>query len=557
MKVGTLAAVLGLMVASPVLAHAAEVPAGTDIADGMVVHMSPHGIQFMEEQVQYIVPSDVAVPDQSGTTFSCLLSHNTWRLKNTTVHLQVGKVKITPIEGAIKVHLEVNVSATARVEASGCLLNVGCNVSIPTSPVVADTIVDLSMVTDPQTGHPHVAAAVPQFDIALALSDPNFSDCGILDSVLNFIVPLFHDTVQGAIQDAINGQVAPLLQPAIEDAFNSINFQGSMNLAGTDLNYDFYPTGLAIHPGVIGIIMGGHFDTTAPAACIDATRGSVITAGEVPNYGDTTPSGQTYDAAISVSDDILNQLVFSAWRGGLLCRTIDQMGGQPLTNDMLTLIGGPIERIVTPGGPMQVRIEAQDPPLITLGGANGAVATISVSNLHVDLMSDVDERLARIMRLNLGTTASVSVAVNAGQLVVTPNFDPAQIQATVDYNELAPDANATILSLLPTLVQQLLPSLADAIPAIDLPNLDGVTVDSAEVVPDGPAGDYLSVYAGLGGHVQAGGCNATAGGCGVAPGTGAGCTIDGQRNPALASGLISPMILGLGIASVALRRKRG
>src|SRR5207253_2234076 len=149
----TLVAALSLTLL-PVLGHAAEVPAGTDIADGMVVHMSPHGVHFMEQQVQYIVPASVAVPDQSGTTFSCLFSHNTWHLKNTVVNLHVGKVTITPVEGAIKVHLEVAVAANARVETSGCLLDIGCNVSLPSSPVVADTIVDLHMETDPQTGKP-------------------------------------------------------------------------------------------------------------------------------------------------------------------------------------------------------------------------------------------------------------------------------------------------------------------------------------------------------------------------------------------------------------------
>ena len=555
MKVGRLAAVLIALV-TPALANAAQVPAGTDIADGMLVHVTPKGIHFLENQVQYIVPPSVAVADQQGTLFSCLFSHNTWKLKNTTVQIQVGKVQITPIEGAIKIHIELAVSADARVETSGCLFNNGCNVHLPSSPVVADTIVDLSMATDPQTGRPHVVAAVPQFAIALALSDPDIGGC-LLGDFFSFLIGLFHDTVQGAIVDAVNGQVAPLLQPAIENAFNSLNFDGSLNLAGTDLDYSFYPSALQIHPGTIGIVMGGHFTTPTAAACIDPSIGSTITEGAQPNFGDNSPGGVPYDAAISISDDILNQLVFSAWRGGMLCRTIDSLGGAPLTNDTLAIIGGQIQHLVTPGGPMQVRVEAPEPPLITLGGAGG-VAHISLSNLHVDLMSDVDERLARIMRLTLGANASVAITINADhQLVVTPNFDPSQLAATVDYNELAPEANATILALLPTLVQQLLPSLADAIPPIDLPALGGITLDSTEITADGPSGDYLSVYTGLGGHVQAGGCNATAGGCGVSPGAGAGCALEGRGNRALASTLVSPIMLGLGIAVVAFRRRRG
>ena len=550
---GVLAAAL---LALPVASHAAEVPSGTDITNGMAVHITPQGVGFLQDQVKYIVPTSVAVPNQGGDVFSCLFDTNTWSLTNGVVHLQVGKVIITPIEGALQLHIEISVSADAHVSTSGCLVNLGCDISIPPSPVTADTTIDLAMQNVQGQPHPQVVATVPAFATQLNLAGVDFN-CGLGGDILSLIESLFNGSVQSAINNAINNQVAPMLQPAIQNAFNSLALSGSTSLSGVELDYDFYPTGLAIHPGTIGIVMGGHFSTPNPAACIDPARGSVVMGGDLPNYGATSPSGAQYHAAVSLADDLLNQLVFSAWRGGLLCRNIDSAGGQPLTTDMLTLIGGQITKVVTPGGPMVVQLLAEDPPLITLGGPNGATAEISVSNLHVDLMADVNERLARILRLTLGANATLTVAMNADhQIVVTPNFDPSAIQGTVDYDELAPDAAQTVINLLPTLVTTLVPNLANAIPPIDLPALDGVTIDSAEIVPDGPQSAFLSVYTGLGGHVNSGGCNAgSTGGCGVSGGTGTGCTIGGTRT--LDGAVISPMMLGLGLAVVFVRRRRG
>src|SRR5437660_713327 len=117
-------------------ASAAEIPAGTEIPNGIVVHMTPKGVHFMESQVAAIVPPMIS-PAQIGPSnyFSCLFDHASYTVKNIHVYLQVGKVVITPMEGKLKLHLEINVSADARLDSSGCLLDFGCTVSLDPSPV--------------------------------------------------------------------------------------------------------------------------------------------------------------------------------------------------------------------------------------------------------------------------------------------------------------------------------------------------------------------------------------------------------------------------------------
>lgn len=546
--------VIFAMLLAPAMAGAAEIPHGSEIADGIVVHMTPKGVHFMEAQVPAIIPDSLAVPDQGGTLFSCLLSSNKWKIKDTTVYIDVAKVQIIPLEGKLKLHLELLVSATARVETNGCLFNNGCDVTLPASPVVADTIIDLQMVPDPITGRPKVDATTQQFEIGLAMADPQINGC-LLGDFFEFLIGIFGGLVEDAVVGAINGQVGPLLEPAIEDAFNSLALQGTMDLAGTAVDYDFYPTKLELHPGTIGIVMGGSFTSPQIHPCADPARGSYSTPSAVPVFTDYSPASQPYDLAASVADDLLNQLFFSAWRGGLLCREISELNGEPLTTSFLNLIGGSITKVVTPDGPMIISILAPEPPLVAMG-AGGNTASVSLSNLSIDIMADVDERLARVMRLTLSPTAGLNVSMNANnEIVAALNFDPANVNASVTYNELAPDANEAILALIPTLVQQLLPSLGEAIPPIAIPDMGGITVDYAEITPDGPGGDFLSFYAGLGGQVQPGGCSAGGTGCGVDLGGAGACSIGGARS-APGTYLVSPFLLLGGIVAIAARRKR-
>ncbi len=535
---------------TPAAASANEIPSGSEIAEGIAVHMTPKGIDFLEAQIPAIVPASMPVPEMSGTLFSCFLDTADYRVKNVVVYIDITNVQITPIEGALTLHLEANVAATGRIETNGCLFNNGCNVSIASSPMVADTIIDMAMVPDPQTNRPMVDATVQQFAVAMALADPDFSGC-TLAGFFDFLVGLFSGSIEDAVIGALQGQIAPILEPTIEDAFNSMNLAGSLDLGGTPVDYDFYPTALEIHPGTIGIVMGGGFSTDQVAACADPARGSWYTAGALPIYTDLSPvSSQAYDAALSVADDVLNQLVFSAWRGGLLCRDVADMGGEPLTTELLSLIGGSLSKIVTPNGPMIIRITAPDPPLVTLGGGN--LANLSLSNLQIDIMADVEQRLARVMRLQLSPTAGLNIELTGGQILTSLNFDPANVEATIEYNELAPDANEAVMSLLPTLVEQLLPSLTDAIPPIDVSNLGGITIDMAEITPDGPQQDFLSAYTALGGQMQAGGCGAGGTGCGVGGG-GLGCTIG-------ARGMANPLVMAFlflgSVGTVAYRRRR-
>lgn len=547
--VAAAAAAISLM-AGAGTASAAEIPSGGDIAEGLAVHVSPKGINFLENQVQYLVPGEITVGNQQGNLFGCLFSTQVWRLKNTVIYMDVGKVSLTPEEGRLKLHLELYVSGTARAETGGCLPTIGCNVSIAPSLVTADTTIELNLIPD-GTGRYEVDAETEAFAIGLNLQDPEFG-CALGD-VVEFFVDLFLGTIENAVVDVLQDYVKPLIEPAVEDAFNALNIAGQFDIGGVPLDYDFYPTALEIHPGTIGLVMGGHFSTDEVAACADPNRGSVVTVGTVPLFDELTPTGSQYSVAASLSDDLLNQLLFSAWRGGLLCMTMDSMD-----SSMLELIGGSLSTLLTDDGAMAIQVTATEPPLATLGGPNGETAMISLANMKIDLMADVQGRMARIVGLQLSPLAGATLAFNAdGQLVPTLNFDTSDLQAQVGYNELAPDVNATILALLPTLVEQFLPTLTDAIPPIDLPDLGGIVLESAEFTPDGPQGDFLSAYATLGGQVSAGGCSAVpGGGCGVDAG-GLGCSLSGQgaRGHA-ASFTASPAMMLVGIGALLVRRRR-
>ncbi len=80
-----------------------------------------------------------------------------------------------------------------------------------------------------------------------------------------------------------------------------------------------------------------------PADCILPFEdpGSPLTASDLPAMAETTPQGGLgYHAGALVADDFLNQALYAAWRGGVLCYSASDLGSLQLTTSYLGLLLG-------------------------------------------------------------------------------------------------------------------------------------------------------------------------------------------------------------------------
>ena len=135
-------------------------------------------------------------------------------------------------------------------------------------------------------------------------------------------------------------ELVPTLEETIEDAFNQLSIQESIEFEGSTLDIALSPEDIAIKSEGLRVQMNGSATTGAGADCISAfdPNGSLATPTTLRNIG-YKPPGVSGDVLVTIDDDFANQILYSAWRSGVLCQTIDA-STFPIDTSILNLITG-------------------------------------------------------------------------------------------------------------------------------------------------------------------------------------------------------------------------
>lgn len=543
------AALLATLVA-PLGALADTLPPGGTIDKALGVDVSQKGVDFMVSQGLSLVPDKIVVPDVNDSA-SCGFDNFSYSIyqgdPTNGIHVAITTAQVSPADGG---YLDLAVGGTingtgtdtagpggstqsnvfTRLEYDGCFTNCRMpdNFSVlrftQAMPFSVVTKIYLSLTVDGQ-GVPHVTATSPisRNDITLDPTKLDAAGCNAAD----FLTAVGKYFITDPIKDQIIQQVNDTLLPQIAAGLEQAKVDQDVALAGTTLHIKMQPSGFVIsHDGIV-LDMSSAIDAAQPTSCVPvgANAGSLLTPGDMPAFGSVSPQGIAFDAAAGVSDDLVNQALFAAWHGGLLCQTIDSLGaGTPLDTSLLAVAGlsGALGKLGVPDGtPVLIVIKAYQPPTGDFGG--GHDVNIHAKKVEISIFTEVQERTARIVALDLDATASVDLSVDpaTSQLSVALNLDPANLVGSIAYDEPVGDAADGLIGFLPTLAGTLGPQLAGAIPTIDLSNLGGVSLTDTEFDPQqgvgGSPNDTLSLYTAL--AAAPGGCNASGtGGCGISGG---------------------------------------
>jgi hypothetical protein len=570
-------------------AAADTLPAGGTVDKAVTADIPPNGVDFLLSQGQALLPSQIGLPAFSGSISNfCVfddLDYNIYEpdpnTQNDGIHVTINNATVTPQNGFFNLSLNATVvgtgtdtspgdgpsgNAAGELQYRGC--GTSCNrdagsgnddyavITFGSTPVSLSTKLYLTLIDDPQNpGQKTVKATTPlaQGDINLSTGNLGASGCSLANFASNFS-GFFSGTIKQKLVDEVNNT----LLPAVEEGFKSVRYDQDISLAGSTMHVKILPSALDVTTSGVELSMSSVFDAPATTCIpVDPLLGSTLTPGDPPVFGTTSPQGLAFDAAAGISDDFVNQALFAAWHGGLLCHTIDSLGGTPMTVDLLTLAGltTPLDNLeVAAGTPMLVVIKAFQPPTATFGGAHQI--SLGLKHLEISIFTQIQERTARLAGLDLDITdAGVDLSVDAtNKLNVALGLTGDNVSGAVSYDEvMGAQTTAGLLPLLPILIQQLAPTLQGAIPPIDLGNLAGVTFVSPEFdVQQGAGGvpnDTVSMYTAL--APAPGGCAAAGGGCGVGGGT-AGCDlasgVSGSALPLWAMALIS-------LGTIARRRR--
>lgn len=300
------------------------------------------------------------------------------------------------------------------------------------------------------------------------------------DFLIALIQPFVIGGVLADIENELTTQVDTLLGPALSQAFNSLTPATTLtfpNLADdttpidVELVTDFQATDF--HDG------SAPPNPSPPAGGVIWLRGGAYAANVVAPYdnlgipdrfgcgtGDAIDVARNAPLEIGLTDDLLNQLLFAAWRGGLLefALPAEALDGGGVVEDLEVAVSGMLAPTASDCGPDgEVRIHLGDVRIdatMTVGG--NPVSFVAYSSM-----------LANLEVTPTGSGAEITIS----------DLESIETELTVDQDEQIDQEFAFTQLLEGQLEGVVISSLSEAgLGAIELPEID---ISSAAGLPPG------------------------------------------------------------------------
>lgn len=554
-------------------AFAADWPVGAPIDNAAAIDVTPEGFDAVAAVIPAFLPSSIDVPAVSGDGGECWLVGGYtyyYALSGAWAGIQVVSADITPGNGVLDVTADLLVTVNNSTSPFALDYEAACGVIGDTCPgyitpfnVHIDTTIGLAVTPDAY-GVPHLDATVGAINLTYDVSGDNFQlDCTTADVIGFFRDYLgldLYDYVLGLVSDQLNSTVAdlgPTIESTLEDAFAQATISQDLDLNGASAHLDLYPSDVDISPAGLRITMAGDSYASAQAECIAAfdPGSSLATPSAAPDIG-SAPSGvdTPYHLGLNLSDDFTNQLMYSLWRGGLLCYSLAPGGAFTLDTSILNLLTGDAFTDVFPES-QPVILSTLPRGVPTVDYAGGHDIDVDLHDLDLEFYAELDGRQARVLSVSLSGPVGADLDLDGatGNLGIVLDINADNLTPEVVYNELHADANDAILDsfgstlsgLMDTVLSGFIGDLAFA-----LPSFSGLGLQELQVSAAGSNEDWLGAYARVGPVTYGsadGGCGC--GSDGSSSGCSSGCSTDGGVDPA-ALGAI-PLALAL-----IMRRKR-
>jgi len=593
------AASLGLSAAP---AHSQELlPPGSVIQEGLSLDITEAGFNVILGLAQDFIPPDLIIgttPDQSfpveDPLFGFLICTQTLHLENLVIHTQMNSLTLEADSDS----LDLVVDLDFWINEPGCCLDqAGCPgsedppwvlpcgqgssgddddsaaLATPVGPAVVvfegDNIcldyicslysypanlqlripVSMELAQDP-LGEPFIDVTFGSLEhnIASAMDGKiRMGDCFIGDSnqwlADNLGLDMFDlalSVLEGEIESQYQQQTDSF-EVIIEDALRGLWLQDTVDVLDTSLTFDLHPTDIEHNDFGLRTVLGGSFSTEGVAECIAAynVEGSRFTASQMPGMTGGVPSTDAeYHFGALLSDDLINQALFSLWQGGVMCFVVDDAGGAlPMSTDLLSLLLGVenselLEELFFMGPvAMVIRTVPQNPPDARFDGDNDI--NIQVDGLAIEFYPVMQDRLTRLAAVAIDIAAGIDLSIGAdGAMLIDVHLDTDNLNARVTYNEIAPALNPVLETNFPgfvgTVINTVGGSLLEGI-AMALPTFGGIGATQLDLEPLGTTTgllDFLGAYMLLGESTggESSGCDSCGdgGGCDTA-----GCGADG------------------------------
>ncbi len=392
---------------------------------------------------------------------------------------------LDPQQGGLAVRVELP-SIDVRVRATGqglgfIPINVPLTVTADRATLSATAVVNVA---------PGGVVTTTLQNTQVSLQNFRFDIGGIP----TFLEDLARDAVRGLIERQVRAQVERIVPTEVNKAIAGANGPITQTVLGKQVTMHFIPKAVVFDANGCSVLCDGDMRMAAVGG-LPTTPGSLTTPGAAPAHA-TTPA-----IHLSVNDDLLNRMGHAAWRGGLMNLLIDQAQAQqlglpawlPMDAFMLQVFFPQLIGRVNPLDPLELEVSSATPALFTTLPAAQGLLEAGVGDLTVSIYVAPPGR-PRELVLRVGTQVKVGVQPSmqgntlkvdvVGQPTIKTDVFETPLVAL---NELAVENFVDFV--LPPVIQ-LLPRAFSGFP---LPVYPGLNPTNVQAVPDGPAGDFVTI----------------------------------------------------------------
>ncbi len=369
------------------------------------------------------------------------------------------QIEATPSSGLMALEVtipDLYVDLQAYGEIIGIDFDTDASLSSTKAVITGDLLLDVD-----GAGGLAVALSGPQVDLKGFSYDTSLLPWDIEDH-------LFVDSVRDAVEGLLIEKIEELVPPLLEDLLTGLDLSFELDLMGAPLTITAEFTRAAIDRD--GVALSTLVNASAPPVGDKVYSGFLGSRSTTPDLDTRSPvSG-------AISDDLVNRILFEAWRAGVLDMFLSTADGslQPLLLLPLKAEEGSIQltanlppvAIEVDGG-LQLQVGEIQVDILTPGGELGEFLQVSVAAL-IDLELVVAEG---VVTLEIGTPALT-------MMVQDSDWGASEQTTTRLIEEMLPLESFMML----------LSSLE-----FPLPGLEGLTIESARVARDLGTGLHTSL----------------------------------------------------------------
>lgn len=500
----------------------ADIAPGETVVDGILADITPAGLDFIEVQVPYLIPTDMLEVDDVYDSTSFGWCNVDIAVTNIAPDMEILDVDIIPEPGRIVIDTDILVWINSEwdpinldLDIDGFLCDLASsNCDLWIDPFTVNAQISLELyITDPGNGDPPIADAVVtlthDLDSALSSDKIHIANCGLgtLNDILALIgidlVGLVINYAAGDLFAMLDEDLPLMIEEMIEENFGEASYNDTIDILDVPFDVNVGVHDIEFDYAGVRVLVNSSFDAP-PADCI-----APYDPGGSPETNNPPPDmdgAATHHMAAYLSDDATGAALYSLWRGGVMCYTVDPAEmGFPLDTSFIALMldeedRWELERVwLNEGASMVLATLPKRPPEVSPNGPNDINAT--VEDLGIEFFANTQDRLARIMTIDADVDAGVDlVAPGDGSIAIEVDIDTGDLNPEVVYNEFVPHLSSQVESNFSDIMSGLLDTILGAV--VDLDNLAfgpmlfaGMGLSHIETEAAGPAEDWLAVYA--------------------------------------------------------------